>query len=134
MTRVFADTYYFLALINVKDAAHQRALRFSQSHNNPILTTSWILTELADGLSAVAHRPIFAKKLTELHNDQDTTIVPFSELLFSKGIDLYFARPDKDWSLTDCISFVVMQQYALKEALTADRHFEQAGFQILLKN
>ena len=134
MIRFFADTYYFLALTNVKDAAHQRAVRFSQSHNDAIVTTGWMLTELADGLSAVGHRPVFAKILAELHNDKDTTIVPFSEALFSKGIDLYCARPDKDWSLTDCISFVVMQQYALKQALTADRHFEQAGFQILLKN
>ncbi len=132
MTRVFADTYYFLALINVKDAAHQRALQFSQSHDNPLLTTCWILTELADGLSAVAHRPIFAKILADLRADPETIIVPPSETLFSQGIDLYCARPDKNWSLTDCISFVIMQQHGLKEALMADRHFEQAGFNILL--
>jgi uncharacterized protein len=134
MTRVFADTYYFFALINVKDAAHQRALRFSQAHDNPLLTTGWILTELADGLSAVVHRPIFPKILAGLRADPETIIIPPSEMLLSQGIDLYCARPDKDWSLTDCISFVVMQQHGLKEALTADRHFEQAGFQILLKN
>jgi uncharacterized protein len=134
MTRLFADTYYFLALINAKDAAHQRALQFSQSHADPILTASWILTELADGLSAAVHRAVFARILAELRSDQDTTIVPFSEALFSKGIDLYCARSDKDWSMTDCISFVVMREYGLRAALTADRHFEQAGFQILLKN
>jgi uncharacterized protein len=134
MTRVFADTYYFFALINVKDSAHQRALQFSQSHDNPLLTTGWIITELADGLSAVVHRPIFAKMLAGLRADPETIIIPPSEPLLSQGIDLFRARPDKDWSLTDCISFVVMQQHGLKEALTADRHFEQAGFQILLKN
>jgi uncharacterized protein len=49
------------------------------------------------------------------------------------GIDLYRARPDKEWSLTDCISFAVMHQYSIREALTADHHFEQAGFVPLLK-
>jgi uncharacterized protein len=131
MTTVFADSYYFLALVNVKDASHQKAVRFSQSNNNPILTTSWVLTELADGLSAVKHRPIFTKLFSDLRTDPDTTIIPPSDAFFYQGIDLYFARPDKDWSLTDCISFVVMKQYGVKEALTADRHFEQAGFIIL---
>jgi predicted nucleic acid-binding protein len=132
MTGVFADTYYFLALVNQKDAAHQKALRFSQSYDNQLLTTSWIITELADGLSSIKYRPVFAKILDDLRADPHTIIIPHSEKLFYQGIDINRARSDKSWSLTDCISFVVMRQYGLKDALTADRHFEQAGFNILL--
>ncbi len=132
MTCVFADTFYFLALVNIKDAAHEKAVRFSQSNNYSLLTTSWVLTELADGLSAVKHRSIFLKILTDIRSDPQATLVPPSETLFNQGIDLYRARSDKNWSLTDCISFEVMRQYNLKDALTADRHFIQAGFNILL--
>jgi uncharacterized protein len=61
------------------------------------------------------------------------TIVPAERALMLDGLALYEARPDKEWSLTDCISFVVMKQQGILEAVTADRHFEQAGFVALLK-
>jgi predicted nucleic acid-binding protein len=54
--------------------------------------------------------------------------------LFAAGVELYGTRPDKEWSLTDCISFVVMKREGLTDALTGDRHFEQAGFKVLLSN
>ena len=60
-------------------------------------------------------------------------IVPATSRDFQRGLELFAARQDKRWSLTDCISFVVMQDCGLTEMLTADRHFEQAGFSILLK-
>jgi predicted nucleic acid-binding protein len=60
--------------------------------------------------------------------------VPASPELFQRGVELFRARPDKEWSLTDCISFVVMTEKGLSEALTGDRHFEQAGFHALLKS
>ena len=60
-------------------------------------------------------------------------IVPGDDASFHTGLTLYFSRPDKDWSLTDCISFVIMQREGITEALTGDHHFEQAGFNILLK-
>jgi len=65
--------------------------------------------------------------------DQSLTIVEANHELFEHGLDLFGNRPDKSWSLTDCISFVVMQAHGLTEALTADHHFEQAGFVRLLK-
>jgi predicted nucleic acid-binding protein len=70
--------------------------------------------------------------IRDLQHDSRVTIVPPSFDFFERGFDLFCARVDKDWSLTDCISFVVMQERGLTEALTADRHFEQAGFTILL--
>jgi hypothetical protein len=60
--------------------------------------------------------------------------MPSSNELFAAGVELYATRPDKEWSLTDCISFVVMEREGLTDALTGDRHFEQAGFKVLLSN
>ncbi len=132
MRRVFADTFYYFALINEKDDAHLRALEFSKTLDVPIVTTAWVLTELANGLSGLLHRRNFIRILNSLRSDSDTTFIPPSQALFEKGVELYTARMDKEWSLTDCISFVVMKDYGLTEALTGDRHFEQMGFIPLL--
>jgi len=134
MNAIFADTYYFLALTNVKDVAHVRALSASASANVHILTTEWVLTELADALSSPSERPNFRRIYQTLTSDPLTTLVPASHSLFEQGLDLFFHRPDKDWSLTDCISFVVMKDHGLTEALTADKHFQQAGYIPLLLN
>jgi predicted nucleic acid-binding protein len=133
MTPVFADTYFYLALINTKDQGHSRAVALAKGQQGGVITTAWVLTELADGLCDVAHRPAFLKLLRGLRADANTTIVASSQELFDKGLALYENRPDKDWSLTDCISFVVMQDHGLTDSLTADHHFEQAGFTALLK-
>jgi len=132
MKPVLADSYYFFAILNPRDAAHQEAMRFSQSHNTPLVTTAWILTELADGLARSSKRAAFSLVLDELRSEPLGTIVPASSSLFDRGVELYNARPDKGWSLTDCISFVVIEELGIEEALTGDRHFEQAGFRVLL--
>ncbi|MEX0614137.1 MAG: hypothetical protein WD738_09030 [Pirellulales bacterium] len=77
-------------------------------------------------------RQVFLRMLDDLADDPDTTVLPADQELLEKAIALFAARPDKDWSLTDCTSFVVMQENALTEALSADHHFEQAGFAPLL--
>jgi hypothetical protein len=132
MTRVFADTFYFLAILNVNDAAHEEAVRYSASQDVTLLTTAWVLTELADGLADSSHRHAFRRVVNDLKSDPETVIVPPSQSVFEQGMDLYNARTDKDWSLTDCISFIVMEKHGIKDALTGDRHFEQAGFRALL--
>ena len=71
--------------------------------------------------------------LDELRADPDALIVPGDDSLWERGRILFAQRPDKQWSLTDCISFVVMQDRGITEALTADHHYEQAGFVGLLK-
>lgn len=132
MKVVFADTYYYLALLNPRDAAHARALAISATLSGRLVTTSYVLTEAADALAAPPDRPRFLALLATLEADPDVTIVPASEDLFRRGIELYRQRPDKDWPLTDCLSFVVMNDAGSTEALTGDHHFRQAGFQILL--
>lgn len=133
MTPRFADTFYYLALLHEEDASHERALALSESVVGPTLTTPWVLTEVADALAAPAQRPSFLRLLAALRADSACTVVPASQELFELGLDLYARRHDKEWSLTDCISFVVMRQHGVAEALTGDHHFEQAGFRILLR-
>lgn len=132
MTPVFADTFYFLALINPRDMAHARAVGFSEKQEMPVLTTAWVLTEVADALSRPPGRSIVTALLRDLEADTLFTILPPDPILFRQGFDLYASRPDQSWSLTDCISFAAMRQHGLTESLTGDRHFEQAGFKALL--
>ncbi len=134
MRTVFADTFYFFALGSDRDSAHAKAMAFSQSFTGRLVTTGWVLTELADGWSRpLSWRVEFEPFLQELRANPNVKILPFSDELFDAGIELYADRPDKEWSLTDCISFVVMQREGIAEALTGDHHFEQAGFIALLK-
>jgi predicted nucleic acid-binding protein len=131
MNEVFADTFYFLALLNPKDSAHARAA--SVALGRPQLVTSrWILTEVGDALSAPVNRNLFLELLKTLEGSRDVTIVEFSEDLFRRAVRLFGDRRDKDWPLTDCTSFVIMEELDFRDALTADRHFVQAGFRPLL--
>ena len=133
MNLIFADTFYFLALLNQEDAAHTKARAASEEITDPIVTTAWVLTEVADALAAPNLRHIFLRLMESLRSDPNTTIVPPSQALFDQGLKLYAERPDQGWTLTDCTSFVVMEQQGITQALTGDRHFEQAGFRALLR-
>jgi predicted nucleic acid-binding protein len=134
MNRLFADTFFFFAFLNADDSAHREASTFYDAFDGQLVTTEWILTEVADGLSGVSDRQVFIDFHRALRNDSTVKIVPSSSELFAAGVELYATRPDKEWSLTDCISFVVMERETLTDALTGDRHFEQAGFKALLSN
>lgn len=133
MTRVFADTYYFLALLNSKDPAHSRSVEFTLAFDGEMTTTAWVLTELADALNDPPNRPKFVETMNQLRNNQQARIIAPDVDLFDEGVELFRSRPDKKWSLTDCISFVVMTKHGISDALTGDHHFEQAGFIALLK-
>lgn len=133
MKALFADTFYFLALLNARDEAHAAAEAFTASRSVKLVTTAWVMTELADGLATTAGRSMFAAVLRELESDRQTRVVAADHTLWQRGVHLYERRPDKGWSLTDCISFVVMEDEGIADALTADHHFEQAGFRALLK-
>ncbi len=132
MTR-FADAFYFLALLNASDSAHAGALRRARETRGAIVTTAWILTEVADAMAAPVNRPLSLRLMEGLRTLPTVEIVPAIPDMFDRGLDLYARRPDKAWSLTDCVSFVVMTERGLTDALTADHHFEQAGFRALLR-
>ena len=131
MTPVFADSFYYLALMNPDDDDHHRALELSDSLWQPVVTTVWVLTEVGDAHAGPALRPNFLRLLKLLRTDPTCTILPPSPELFEAGVKLFSDRPDKSWPLTDCISFAAMSQVGITEALTDDHHFEQAGFRTL---
>ena len=133
MNAVFGDTVYFLALLNARDQFHRQAVALSEPSPGPLVTTEWVLTELADALSVPPARERFTQLLWTLRGETDVEIVPASHELFERGCSLFAQRKDKAWSLTDCLSFVVMQSRGIETALTADQHFEQAGFRRLMK-
>ncbi len=133
MSERFADSFVFLAMLNPRDRKHQAAVEALSGAAGPLVTTAWVLTELANGLCSSKTRALFLALEKRLRNDPLVTIMPPDERLYELGLALYRDRPDKDWSLTDCISFVVMQQRGMTEALTGDRHFEQAGFTAMLR-
>lgn len=129
MKRVFADTLFLLALLNERDGFRTSARDWwERLCDDEILTTAWVLVELADGMSRGQSRQVCAQFIEEMRAVQTIRIIePASDFLW-RGFALYRDRPDKHWSLTDCVSFVVMEEEGLREALTGDRHFEQAGF------
>jgi predicted nucleic acid-binding protein len=133
MESVFADTSFCLAVVNPKDALHARAMRVSSKFRGRVVTTHYVLMELGNALSRAEHRAGFVALVRQLRGDPDTIIVPASDDLCNQGLDLFTHRIDKDWSLTDCISFEVMGQRRIAEALTEDHHFTQAGFRALLR-
>jgi predicted nucleic acid-binding protein len=133
MRTVFADSFYFIAQLNPADEAHAKATAFTADFEGNLLTTDWILVEVGDAFSRPSNRERFVNFCRQLPATADLTIVPASRTLFMEGLELFAKRPDKEWSLTDCISFVVMQEQGVTEALTGDHHFEQAGFVALLK-
>ena len=133
MKTYFADTFYFLALLNGRDPHHSRVTDFNTSQRVRLVTTMWVLTVVADAMADPPNRPLFLRLFERLQASPLVTIVRFSEEVFAAGLRLYQERADKDWPLTDCISFAVMLREGILEALTGDRHFEQAGFAAMLK-
>ena len=133
MTPVFADASYYIALLSPRDQHHQDAVRISGVLRCTVVITESVLIEVSNALAAVESRGRAMALWNHLENDPAVTIVAVSPELLAEGRVRYENRPDKEWSLTDCISFVVMEKQGLTEALAADHHFEQAGFIALLR-
>ncbi len=130
--KVFADAFFYVAFINRHDEHHARAMEWARGFDGEIVTTQWVLTEVADAFAESHVRRQMKAGFDMLTDDPATRIIEVSPEHFAQGIKLYDERPDKGWSLTDCISFVIMAEEGIVEALTGDRHFEQAGFVALL--
>src|SRR5438093_5384722 len=108
MTPCFADTFFFLAWWNRRDLAHDRVQEFVGEYTGRLLTTRWVLMEVADAFASSRMQRDVRSLFAEIESDEQITIVEPVESLHRRGLNLYDARPDKEWSLTDCISFVVM--------------------------
>ncbi len=137
MKSVFADTFYWAALTSTEDSAHERAMALSRSAPpDRIVTTDEVLAEyLAFFASArPSVRAQAGRNVAELISSSAVLVIPQSRESFLTGLELYRARPDKGYSLTDCISMQTMRRTGITEALTNDRHFEQEGFRALFRD
>ncbi len=129
------DTSFILALENRDDPFHERAkaLAADLAREDCILLLHWgILLEIGDGYARVDRREKGCGLLDKFREEKGFRIVPLTDDLLQGAIALYGERRDKNWGLTDCVSFILMRQEGIVEALTADIHFRQAGFKALL--
>jgi uncharacterized protein len=135
-SNVFLDTAYAIALISPRDDFHEQAQSLSiqlEQSRNLVVTTRAVLVEIGNALSKRQFRSVAVQLLDMIEADPTIEIIPLSEELYKQAVILYSARPDKEWGLVDCISFVVMQERGIVDALTSDEHFQQAGFRVLLR-
>lgn len=132
---VLLDTSFIVALENKDDAHHARAKALDSDllAEKGVLLFHWgILLEIADGYARMSRRAKGLQLLTKFENEEGYRLCPITEPLLQESLDLYRGRSDKEWGLTDCLSFALMRQEGITEALTADVHFRQAGFKALL--
>lgn len=137
MSPVFLDTAGLVAVVNADDQWHAAALdvwRDLVRSRRALVTTSLVLIELGDGLSKLQHHRLAVEMTTRLRHAPQVEIVPLLQDPEARAWDLFRQRPDKEWGVTDCYSFVVMQDRMVSEALTVDMHFEQAGFRKLIRS
>lgn len=133
--KVFLDTSYAIALSVPNDHYHQRAISLAdelEALKTHMVTTRAVLLEIGNALSKQRYRQAAQALLESLEADPNVEIISFSEALYAQALQLYCKRPDKEWGLTDCVSFVVMQEQQITEALTTDAHFQQTGVSALL--
>ena len=130
---ILLDTSYLIALFDARDGLHMRAMAWSEAVNEPLLVTEYVLWETVNAFSHPADRPKAHALVAQVRTGPGYEVVKTSEKLFEAGLALHRARPDKGWSLTDCISFGVMLERGMRQALAYDQDFEQAGFEALLR-
>ena len=134
--RIFLDTSYAVALAAPSDRHHQEAQKLStwlREERPSVFTTRAVLLEIGNALSKPLVRRDAVRLLMSLETDPDVQVIPVSDDLFVRGLELFYQRRDKSWGLVDCISFEVMREHAVNDSLTSDGHFEQAGFRALLR-
>lgn len=134
MSDVFVDTSFLIALVINDDAHHVRALNCQNLVQGSLVTTEYVLMEFVDALSRPSHRLLAVSTVGVFRNRGGARVIPATSSLMDDGIRFFEKHKDKAWSLTDCISFVVMKQVGVFDALTSDHHFEQAGFRAMLRD
>lgn len=135
-SRIFIDTAAWLALANKSDVLHQRATELNQdllSRAAHYITTDYVLTEVANALARPPYRRSIIRFLQAVFSSRSVTILTITRERFLRAWQLYKSRHDKEWGLTDCTSFITMEEQRIQEVFTSDRHFQQAGYVCLLK-
>lgn len=132
--RIFVDTLFVVALINRRDQYHaQAAILAEQFDGRPLLVTSAVLLEIGNAL-ARGFKQEAAELVEHFLTSDEVEVVHVTPELFEEAFTLYRSYTDKEWGLVDCISFAVMRRMGVTQVLTFDRHFVQAGFQVLMRN
>jgi predicted nucleic acid-binding protein len=135
MTRVFADTGYWIALLNPRDALHEKARQASTGLGRTrIITSEFVLVEVLNAFASKGDLPRRAAcvLVDKIRSNPNAEIVSMTSSAFRHAVERYRSRGDKTWGLTDCASFLIMEEKGITEALSADRDFQQAGFKALL--
>lgn len=133
---LFLDTSFAYALINKSDEWHEEAVKLQKEVSNnkiKLITSEYILWEIANGLSAVNFKKKAGILIKILMDNAYIKLIPSSSSLLKEGLNLYEQYSDKDFSLTDSISFIIMNRFNVKSVLSSDHHFEQMGFETLMK-
>ncbi len=119
MKSVFADADYLVALLNPREELHEKAKRVSaRLHPVRIITSEMVMAEML---------------VSQLRQNPNIRVVPQTATQFAEAMAFFCGHRDKEWSQTDCASFLIMRESGLSDALTYDHHFEQAGFTALLR-
>lgn len=137
VAELFLGAAFAIALAVKDDRHHSRALALAdqiQREGHRLVTTRAVALEVGNALAKVQYRRAAVALLTALDQDPNVEVVPCSEPLYERALTLYQSRPDKEWGITDCLSFVIIGDRGIREALTTDDHFEQAGFVALLRS
>lgn len=137
MKQIFADTFYWIALINQRDNWHNKAIKITANLDNvEIITTDEILIEVLNFLAnhGTQMRKRTIQFIKDIMSNPNIIVIAQTRESFQKGLDLYNKRLDKEYSLTDCFSMETMKQCKITEILTHDKHFIQEGFTILFQD
>lgn len=132
---LFLDAAFAIALSAPSDQHHTRAVELADAlehSSGRLVTTEAVLLEIGNALSRQRHRSAAVRMLRSLYSDPKVEIVAIANSLVLRGVVLFSRHADKEWGLTDCISFAVMRERGIRAALTSDEHFTQAGFDILM--
>ena len=132
---VFVDSVAWIALLHSADSLHEQTVQSYRklvTDARDFVTTSFVLVEVANALSAQSRRHLAIELEKRLHSTAICELIWIDYELYERSWNLFRDRLDKSWSLVDCSSFVVMRDRQVSEALTADHHFEQAGFTKLI--
>ena len=133
----FLDSAYAIALAAPDDEFHFKAAALAaelRSRNLRMLTTEAVVFEIGDALSKPKFRRTAIELMNGIFTDPKIKVVPVTSALVHRAFELFQQRPDKGWGMTDCLSFIVMADHGIQQALTTDEHFEQAGFTALLNH
>jgi uncharacterized protein len=132
LTKALIDTSFTVALISQKDEEHEKAVELSFKYaGKPMIITDAVMLEIGNSLSR-RHKSLCIEAIEGFFDSPEVEIVRLNETLFDNAFELYKTHADKTWGLVDCISFVVMHERGISDALTSDKHFVQAGFRALL--